>query len=411
MTDADLPLLAAPADGVPEVVSTPAQLTAATDRIAAGHGPLAVDTERAHGYRYWPRAYLIQLRRAGAGTVLLDPVPFWADDTPPDLGDLGRAAGDTPWIIHASTQDMPCLAEVGLVPPQLFDTELAGRLLGWTRVGLGAMVERVFGQQLAKTHSAADWSSRPLPDSWLTYAALDVELLIELRERLTDELRAAGKDTWAEQEFAYLAAHAADPPAERVDPWRRTSGIQNVRTPVGLAVVRAVWEARDELARTNDKCPSKLLKDVAISGLGAAVEKRGRVERSMLRDIDGFERRVARRYESRWLRAATEALQLPRSQRPPVRPKRDGPPNPKSWAKRAPDADARRQRLRAVMDQLAEQHDTAPELICSPGTWRELAWAPCAANPEAVDAWLAGREVRPWQRELTVVPFSTALAG
>lgn len=405
----DLPLLRSPADGVPPVATTPEDLAAVQSALVGGSGPLAVDTERAHGYRYSTRAYLIQLRREGSGTHLIDPTGFWDDDTPADFSGLGTALGSAQWIIHAASQDTPCLAEVGMVPQTLFDTELAGRLLGWPKVGLGAMLERVLGVHLAKEHSAADWSTRPLPASWLTYAALDVELLIPLRAQLAEELTAAGKDEWARQEFAHLAAQADQPAPPRVDPWRRTSGIQNARNPLGLAVVKLVWEARESLARDLDRAPSKILRDQGISALGEAVGRYRRVERSMLRAIPEFQRRQAQRYESRWLQAAEQAVELPRSERPPVRGPQQGPPNTKGWARRAPEADQRRQRMRAVMDGLAETHQLNAENILSPSIWRDLAWEPVAADPVAVSEFLAEHGARPWQRELTAAALAEAI--
>ena len=91
------------------------------------------------------------------------------------------------------------------------------------------MAETVLGYRLEKGHSAADWSTRPLPEPWLRYAALDVELLIDLRDALEAELEGQGKLGWAHEEFAALAA--APPPPGRRDPWRRLSGIHRLRTP------------------------------------------------------------------------------------------------------------------------------------------------------------------------------------
>ena len=179
-------------------------------RLAAGNGPVAVDAERAHGFRYSQRAYLIQLRRAGAGTHLIDPIAFAPREErdPADLSALGAAIADAEWVIHAASQDLTCLYEVGMVPQTLFDTELAGRLLGYPRVALGTMVEELLGIRLLKEHSASDWSTRPLPAEWLTYAALDVELLLELRDLLAGQLQQSGKWEWAQQEFAALVAGA-----------------------------------------------------------------------------------------------------------------------------------------------------------------------------------------------------------
>ena len=49
-------------------------------------------------------------------------------------------------------------------------------------MGLGAVVEDTLGIALAKAHSASDWSTRPLPQSWLEYASLDVEHLVDVRD-------------------------------------------------------------------------------------------------------------------------------------------------------------------------------------------------------------------------------------
>ncbi len=207
-----VPLLE-PRDGMPPLIATPEDLAEATARLREGTGPVAVDAERASGFRYGHRAFLVQLRRNKAGTVLIDPIAC------PDLSGVDQTLAGTEAVLHAASQDLPCLADLGLRPGLLFDTELAGRLLGYPRVGLGTLVEEVLGLTLEKTHSAADWSSRPLPEEWLRYAALDVEVLVELRDALAAQLEEQGKTGWAEQEFA--AVLAARPAAPRPDPWRR----------------------------------------------------------------------------------------------------------------------------------------------------------------------------------------------
>src|SRR4029077_19559443 len=144
-----LPLLS-PRDGVPDVIGTAEGLAAAVARFKAGGGAVAVDAERASGYRYGPRAYLVQLRREGAGTMLIDPIAC------PDLSGVDAALTGVEAVLHAALQDLPCLAEVGYRPRLVFDTGLAGRLLGYPRVALGTMLEEVLGYRLAKEHSAAD---------------------------------------------------------------------------------------------------------------------------------------------------------------------------------------------------------------------------------------------------------------
>ena len=267
--------------------------------LAAGSGPVAIDAERASGYRYGQAAYLVQLRRADIGTVLIDPREL------PDLAALGAAIGTDEWVLHAASQDLPCLAELGLRPERVFDTELAGRLLGYARVGLGAIVEEVLGLSLEKGHSAADWSTRPLPEPWLRYAALDVEVLVELRDVLAAQLDEQGKREWAEQEFAAIVAAPPTPP--RVDPWRRTSGLHRVRKRRQLAVVRSLWERRDEVARRRDIAPGRVLPDSAIV---AAALASPRTEEDLVA-LPVWGGRSMRRQTSTWLPAITAALALP----------------------------------------------------------------------------------------------------
>lgn len=398
-----LPVLRAPADGLPAVISTHDALRAAERALAAGEGPVAVDTERAQGFRYGSEAYLVQLRRRGSGTHLVDPVPFTPTSGAAQFPELNRALGDAEWIIHAASQDLPCLRLAGLYPTRLFDTELAGRLLGHERVGLGAMVERYFGLRLLKEHSAANWSIRPIPTDWLTYAALDVELLVELRDHLTSDLEAAGKGAWAQQEFAHVLATFAQPAPPREDPWRRTSGINAVKSPLGMAVVRELWTARDEVARRLDLAPGKVLPDRAIAELAAPLRKGDSLpERGNLRAVEGFRRRQAQRHESTWVSALDRVRHLSTSHYPPLRLRRDdASSSPRSWERNHPEAWARWNRVRPAVNQLAESLQLPAENLLSPDALRRITLTPPAVTTtESVSEALAGLGVRPWQREL-----------
>jgi ribonuclease D len=391
--------LTAPRDGTPEPVVSTAALGDAIRRLAAGTGPIAVDAERASGYRYTQRAYLVQLRRDGAGTVLIDPVPLG------DLRELDAAIDGTEWVLHAASQDLPCLAELGLRPRRLFDTELAARLAGFERVGLAALTEQLLGYTLDKHHSAADWSHRPLPTDWLTYAALDVELLVPLRDLLADELARQNKSEWAAQEFAALAATGAAPPRPRPDPWRRTSGIHRVRGARALARVRALWYARDQVAARRDTAPGRVLPDAAII---AAAEIDPADERSLL-VLPGFGGRSVRRLARTWLAALASARALAEEDLPTT-PALDGPPPPHRWAERDPAAADRLARCRQVVTEIATAHTLPPENLVTPDYVRRLAWdPPPEVTPETVALTLTGFGARRWQTELLAAPLAEAL--
>ncbi|MFC6881959.1 MULTISPECIES: ribonuclease D [Actinomadura] len=391
-----VPLLE-PREGVPAVVADQDGLERVIAAFAAGSGPVAVDAERASGYRYGQRAYLIQLRREGAGTALIDPVGC------PDLSGLDAALADAEMVLHAANQDLPCLAEVGLVPRRLFDTELAGRLLGYPRVGLGSMVENVLGFVLEKGHSAADWSTRPLPEDWLRYAALDVELLVELRDALHEELETAGKLGWALEEFAAILSTPPKPP--RADPWRRTSGIHRVRNRRALAIVREVWEARDKIARERDLSPGRVLQDAAIVELALSPPKTP----ADLQALPTMRGRGARRHQSAWLRAVSRARALPERGLPEANLPGDGPPPAHRWAERDPEAAKRLTAARAVVAALADEHTMPSENLVQPDSVRRLAWTP-PEEPSAatIGAALRALGARGWQVELVALPLAKA---
>jgi ribonuclease D len=393
-------LLTAPREGTPQPVATPSELAKVVASFAAGTGPVAVDAERASGYRYTQRAYLVQLRRAGAGTVLIDPLPL------PDLSELNTVIAEAEWVLHAASQDLACLAELGLRPLRLFDTELAGRLAGFERVGLAALTEQLLGYTLEKHHSAADWSNRPLPASWLSYAALDVELLVDLRDALGAELARQGKSEWAAEEFAALAATGAQPPRPRPDPWRRTSGIHRVRGTRAQARVRALWYARDEIAARRDTAPGRVLPDAAII---AAAELDPQDEPTLLA-VPGFGGRSVRRLARVWLEALAGARVL-RDTELPVPPTPDGPPPPHRWSERDPVAAARLARCREVVTRIAAEHRLPPENLIAPDAVRRLAWTPPEKLvPASVAAALAGTGARHWQIDLIVDELTAALA-
>jgi ribonuclease D len=395
------PLLREPADGVPVPIESADRLAALVTAMSAASGPVAVDAERASGYRYSQRAYLVQLRRAGAGTALVDPI------AQPALNGLSAALGDAEWILHAANQDLACLAEVGMHPPRLFDTELAGRLLGEERVALGTMVEQHLGVRLEKGHSAADWSTRPLPHDWLVYAALDVELLVQLRDALADALHAAGKDEWAWQEFEAVRLTPTPPP--RTDPWRRTSGIHTLRNRRQLAVVRSLWLARDEYAAQRDIAPGRLLPDSAIVDAARTLPKRA-ADLGALRVFSGPRQR---RRLGRWFAAVETALALPDTDLPPTTGGGgDGIPPSSRWRDRDPEAAQRLAQCREVVTRLAAEHHVLTQNLLASDVVRRLAWTPPQPlDDTAVSARLTELGARPWQVELTASALVAALTN
>lgn len=378
-----------------DLIDTDRELDAAVERLRAGTGPVAIDTERASGFRYSDRAYLVQLFRRGSGTLLIDPIPF---------GSLARVADtiqDAEWILHAATQDLPCLREIDLIPSKLFDTELASRLLGRERVGLGAVVHDLLGVELAKAHSADDWSTRPLPSSWLAYAALDVELLVDVRDRLAEQLLASGKADWARQEFEFLLGFRPKPQA--LERWRRLSRIQSLRAPRQLAVARELWLARDEYARATDTAPGRIVPDRALVAVASALPR----TRAQLAALKEFTGKQSRSQLDRWWAAVERGLSTAEL---PKRSNGNGTrvPHPKSWQHKRPEADARFKHARPEISARAAELEVPTDNLLTPAFLRAVCWEPAGEDAQSISRQLASLGAREWQIDITAPVIADA---
>ena len=376
------------------VISDIEEFRAACAALAAGTGPVAVDVERASGFRYSQRAYLVQAYRREAGVFLFDP---------PAIGDfaaLQEAIGDVEWVLHAASQDLPSLRELHLEPPVIFDTELASRLLGHERVGLAAVTEDTLGITLKKEHSAADWSTRPLPDAWLEYAALDVLHLIDVRDVLVLELEEQQKTGFAAEEFAATLTRAPKPPRE--DPWRRLSGLHQVRGARNLAIARALWQAREAYAQEQDVSPGRLVPDRSL----VAAVMANPTSKQVLAGTKEFQGRASRSQLDRWWQAIVDGRaseELPRERVPS-----DTLPPPRAWADRNPEADARLKAARPAVEAVAEELGMPTENLLTPEYLRRVAWDAPGASAEEVGAALAALGARPWQIAQTAQKIADA---
>ena len=370
------------------VIETREEYLEAVTAIAAGHGPIAIDAERASGFRYSQRAYLIQVFRRGSGVFLFDPPAIGS------FAELDTVIRDEEWILHAASQDLACLREVGLDPARIFDTELGARLAGLPRVGLGTVVEDLLGIHLAKEHSAADWSTRPLPQAWLVYAALDVELLPDLRDAMATLLDDAGKSEIASQEFSAVLTREAK--IVTGDAWRRLSGLHTVRGARNLAVARELWEARDAFARKIDTAPGRLVPDASLIAAAKAIPE-SRHGLAALREFNG---RASRSELPRWWAAVevgrtTEDL-------PALRVASEAIPPPRVWSDRNPEADKRLKGARTAIALVSTEMNIPAENVLTPEVLRRLAWTPpYPLDGEGIRTALVGLGARQWQVDAT----------
>jgi len=397
-----------PAAGTPQVIDTETAFKAALSSLSQGSGPFAVDAERASGFRYSARAYLIQIKRKDGGLHLIDPIPFGPGHQL--FSELNSLLNTDEVILHASTQDLPCLRELGINPIRLFDTELAGRIAGLPRVGLGPLLESLMGVVLAKEHSAADWSARPLPQEWLTYAALDVELLVELRDRMYSILEESKKLPWALEEFASILKAPPAPP--RVDPWRRTSGMHKIKRRDQLAVIKTLWMARDEVAARQDIAPGKLLNDSAIVELAIAVPTNKKEFEKTLRPL-GLRARWMENLQL-WLDSIATAVSMPEEQWPAMRTNADTLPPIKLWRDKFPEKFAPLSHARAAIELIAQENQIPVENLITPEHVRRMCWKPplgatTTLSISEVEKGLSELGARQWQIDLVAPALAAAL--
>ena len=357
-----------PVEGTPPVASTEAELAEVAASLSTGWGPLAVDTERASAYRYDDRVFLLQLRRSGAGTFLID-----AEATREYLGILGVVINPLTWIIHAAPSDLPALAAAGLFPARLFDTELAGRLIGVTKVNLAALTEQFLGVGLAKGHGREDWSQRPLPTEWLDYAALDVELLIDLAEVLGQALAELGRLEWLEQECSrilldYARFHAG---LDIERHWQNLKGVKALRQRIQTQLAFALWTEREAIAKARDINPASVLPHKVIIDIARETPR----TRQQLAAVKGFPRR-RRGATNQWWQVISTALAEPEEQWPePIArtPSATG-PQKKDWAALAPAAAALYDAAYSAITAIAAQLGLAQDTVITTTQLRELVW-------------------------------------
>ena len=390
----ELPLLQNPRVKV-HLITNHLQLAEVVTELAASKGAIAIDAERASGFKYSQRAYLVQLRASNTDIFLIDPAASPEIVSSKEFAELAALMKDREWILHAATQDLPCLNELGLYPGAIFDTELAGRLSGQPRVGLGALTESLLNFRLAKEHSAADWSTRPLPDSWLNYAALDVDVLHELATEVEALLNEQGKLEWAKQEFQALMSFRPKP--QKLDRWRGITGLHKVQDRSSLEIARQLWNAREALAQKMDVAPGRLIPDSSI--LVAATQKpRTRPELAAMKSFSG---RASRSYLDTWwdaIQSAHKATDLPA-----LKPeKTDALPNHRNWINKYPEADRRLKLAKASLVELSEKKLVPLENLLMPELLRQVSFAPPEdLSTSVLSERLSQLGARPWQIELT----------
>lgn len=384
------------------LVQNAEELSMAIETLRTFQGSFGIDAERASGFKYSQRAYLIQVCRAESDIFLIDPAAISPRVDTENFAELAALLGEDAWILHAATQDLACLAELGLRPSSIIDTELGSRIAGIPRVGLSSVVEHFLGFSLAKEHSAVDWSTRPLQNSWLEYAALDVDVLHDLAEALMNDLAKQNKLHFAQEEFQHLLKFK--PKGEKEDKWRGVSGLHEVKDQRGLAIARSLWQARETLAIKLDVAPGRLIPDSSISHIA----KKQTASRPELANDKAFTGRASRSYLDTWW----EAIEIGRNTRdlPVLRLPATGIPNHRVWPAKFPQAANRLLLCKAVVSKTAEEINIPQENILTPDYLRQLCWEELQNISDAlVSDKLRSFGARQWQADLLSSQLAEAL--
>ncbi len=342
-----------------------------------GEPLLAVDTEAASFHRFHDRIYLLQLSSRHE-TAVVDPLAVTS------LTPLAAALADpaVEIVFHDADYDLRLLnLEYGFGITNLFDTRIAAQLLNEPGVGLAALLEKYLGVKLDKRYQRADWSARPLSPEMLNYAAADTHHLPVLRDLLREQLRERGRLEWAEEEFA-LATGARWSPPEAAEPaYLRLKGAK-VLPGRALAVLRELFEWRDQLARRTDKAAFRILNNEPMLAMATAPPT-DLVGLKAVRGIGGeqAERRGGEILAAVQRGMAVPEADLPRVERPPRRPA-------------DPAYEVRLERLKAARNLLAAQYELAPGVLCPNGTLEAIA----SMNPASIDELAKVPGLRRWQR-------------
>lgn len=360
----------------PTYLDTPTRSARFLDNLASVT-ELAIDTEGASFHRFVDRIYLLQISTRRQ-TAILDPLGI---EVPERLGRLLEDAR-VEVVFHDADYDLRLLhQDYGWHPRNIFDTRIAAQFAGIRAFGLAALLEQHFGVRLDKKHQRADWSMRPLSREMLHYAALDTMYLLDLRDRLRDELERRGRLHWAREEFSRLEGTRWEEGADD-DAFLRAKGARDLN-PRELAVFRELTRWRDGVAAELDRATFRVAGNDTLLELA----RKAPTTPEGLSGVKGMPRGILERRSQEILSAIERGLRLPDDELPRF-------PRAPRWT-RDPDFESRVSRLRTVRDAAAQRLDLEPGVLCS----RERLEAIARKNPTTLEELAEIPEIRHWQVE------------
>ena len=273
------------------------------------HPFLGIDTEFIREKTFFAHLCLLQVSTS-EGAYCVDPIAgnpmqsFWEET-------FAKS-----WIVHSARQDIEVIFQTaGAMPSRLFDTQIAAAFLGMQpQIGYAGLVKELFGVDIPKSHTRADWSQRPLPEELLHYAVEDVEYLLPAYELLGERLDKAGRKEWAEQDSQLLL----DESLYEVDASQavqRLKGARNFRGRRRSAAERlAVWREAEAARRNRPR--QWILRDSALLQIATELPE----TKAALQGVDGVPGKLADRAGDELLDIVAQSADDSHDYRPPSAP-------------------------------------------------------------------------------------------
>jgi ribonuclease D len=368
----------------PEIVADSSSLDRLCARVVDS-ACVGLDTEFHAERTYTPRLMILQLA-FDDGAAIVDALAL------PDLRALVLALTQTTVVGHALSSDLKIFADrYDLVPPRVFDTQVAASFLGYgMQVSLADLVRSVCNVRLTKSQTVSDWSTRPLSEKQIEYLVGDVAHLLELYDALRERLERKGRYRWVYEECEELA----DVERYRLDERRaylRIPGAMRMNRRE-LGILNELVKLRERVARERDLPVRFILPDDVVAGL-ATTKPATADDFAQLRRFDGG---MKRQLGAAILQAVARGLELPEEELP-QRPARSS----------APSRDALVSLLGAAVSEIARDAELPPSLLVPRAALERVA-RELPSSRDELDHVLA---LAPWRLEFVANPLWRLLHG
>lgn len=312
---------------------------------------IGFDTEFISERTYRPELCLVQANVDGRLSVIdslaiSDMRPFWES----------IVEGGHETIVHAGRQELLfCYESVGRLPRQVVDVQLAAALTGMEYpAGYGNIVKRVLGKGIVSAETRSNWRVRPLSEQQIEYALHDVVHLIELYEKLREDLTRLNRFSWLQSEMESWQRQVMA--TRSAKSWTKLAGVHRLSNR-GMSIARDLCKWRETVAEKRNRPVKQILRDDLIIELS----RRETADERSIRSLRGMDHRQIAKLVPEIASTIRRALKGPPESLPPL-PARDV----------LPGLDIMGQFLWVAMSATCRAASVAPSLVGTASDVREL---------------------------------------